>query len=120
MDDPGHWRHHLRGHRVDLDLGDELVRRDGGALRNEPRGDDAHRLWRILGEGWKQDVGHLATARRTAASIRSCRGSTAHSSTCAYGIGTSGTATRWTGTVSIVGSLSVTVATTSPDRPNER
>lgn len=39
--------------------------------------------------------------------MRSCRGKTAYSSTCAYGIGTSGTATRWAGARSRPGSRSV-------------
>src|SRR5690606_34670532 len=63
---------------------------------------------------------HLPMTPNTALRIRSLVGSTASSSPRAYGIGTSGTATRTGGAASMPGSRSATLAMISPDTPKDR
>ena len=87
------------------------------AVVDEPRSDDALRLGVLLGHLREGDFGDHAIRSLTAAAIRSRVGRIPYSNVRAYGIGTSGTASRLTGLVSIVGSVSATIAAISPDTP---
>ncbi len=84
VDDPGGRRRHLRGDLVHLHLGEELVRDDRGSLADEPGGEDAFGVRGVLREGRKEHhIAHRAVTAWMAFSIRSCRGRTAYSRSCA-------------------------------------
>ena len=109
------------GDLLDLHLSDDLARRHGLAVADEPGADDAlggrvvlrHRREANL------DRAHAPTRRRACARILSAVGSTKYSSGRAYGMGVSGTASLTTGALSMPGSVSATVAAISPVIPKD-
>src|SRR4029077_5780567 len=112
---------HLTGHLLPHHLGEQLPARHLVAVADEPGGEHALGVGFSLRQPGEQDVGHAQALSRscTEASIRSGVGSTACSSDRAYGIGTSGTATRRSGARSRPGAVSATRAGISPDSPND-
>lgn len=102
----------------DLYLGDEVPFLHGGAVVSEPGGDHALRIGCLLVHQGETYLGHRPSTSLIALVMRSGIGNTACSRSRAYGIGTSGTATRRTGARSIPGSDSATTAAISPDTPN--
>src|SRR5690606_16081650 len=87
-------RRHLGGDLLHLHLGDDLVLGHGLAVLDEPARHHTLRVLVLGGHGGEDDLGHVRHTAVTAALIRCGVGSTACSSGRAYGIGTSGTATR--------------------------
>src|SRR5690606_8524880 len=116
----GHRRLHVHARLVDGDLGDQLSCGHRRPVRRVPGRHHTFRVGVVGIDGGEDDRGHVAITCRTAAVMRAGVGKTAYSSTCAYGIGTSGTATRAGALRSADGSCSTTVAITSPESPKER
>src|SRR5690606_38936757 len=71
-------RHDLRIHLGHLDLGDELPPGDAVTVRDVPGGQHALGVGVGVVDRWEEHLGHASTVL-IAASIRSCRGSTAYS-----------------------------------------
>src|SRR5699024_6918132 len=118
LDRARRWCSHLRVDLVHSDLSDELPLVDVVPVLGEPCCNSSLCV-RRLRQLRKSLLGHFCTCLRIASLILPTFGRAAYSSGRAYGIGTSGFATRDTGERSMEGSCSTIRAVISPVSPKD-